>query len=99
YGQQWQVEVRARSVESNVHEAEKADSSKPGHAPAPCSGTVTVSIDAGSTVGGGVTVNTIEALRMEASLTAPVAGTVSSVAFTAPTPVEGSDLILEIDPA
>jgi len=98
-GQQRQVEVRDRSVESNVHEAEKADTSKPGHVPAPFSGTVTVSIDEGTTVEAGDTVATIEAMKMEAGITAPVAGTVSRVVLTAPTPVEGSDLILVIDPA
>src|SRR5699024_10551583 len=88
-----------RSVESYVHEAEKADTSKPGHVPAPFSGTVTVSIDEGTTVEAGDTVATIEAMKMEAGITAPVAGTVSRVVLTAPTPVEGSDLILVIDPA
>src|SRR5699024_8137318 len=72
-GQQRQVEVRDRSVESNVHEAEKADTSKPGHVPAPFSGTVTVSIDEGTTVEAGDTVATIEAMKMEAGITAPVA--------------------------
>src|SRR5699024_8303860 len=72
-GQQRQVEVRDRSVESNVHEAEKADTSKPGHVPAPFSGTVTVSIEEGATVEAGDTVATIEAMKMEAGITAPVA--------------------------
>src|SRR5699024_5147565 len=98
-GQQRQVEVRDRSVESNVHEAEKADTSKPGHVPGPFSGTVTVSIDEGTTVESGYTVATIEAMKMEAGITAPVAGTVYRLVLTAPTSVEGSDLILVIDTA
>src|SRR5699024_2782652 len=98
-GQQRQVEVRDRSVEANVHEAEKADTSKPGHDPAPFSGTVTVSNEEGTTGEAGDSVVTIEAMKMEAGITAPVAGTVSRVVLTAPTPVEGGDLILVIDPA
>src|SRR5690625_7740671 len=95
-GQQRQVEVRDRSVESNAHEAEKADTSKPGHVPAPFSGTVTVSIDEGTTVEAGDSVATIAALKMEAGIIAPVAGIVSRVVLTAPTPVEGGALILVI---
>src|SRR5699024_8260407 len=98
-GQQRQVEVRDRSVESNVHEAEKADTSKPGHVPAPFTGTLTDSIDERNPAEAGDTVATIEAMKMEAGITAPVAGTMSRVVLTAPTPVEGSDLILVIDPA
>src|SRR5699024_6195603 len=47
-GQQRQVDVRDRSVESSVHEAEKADTSNRGHVPAPFSGTVTVAVEEGT---------------------------------------------------
>src|SRR5699024_9553522 len=65
-GQQRQVDVRDRSVESSVHEAEKADASHQGHVPAPFSGTVTVTVEEGETVAVGDTVATIEAMKMEA---------------------------------
>src|SRR5699024_7703283 len=98
-GQQRQVEVRDRSVKSNVHEAEKADTSDKGHVPAPFSGTVTVVVEEGTTVEVGDTIATIEAMKMEAGITAPIAGTVSRVVLKNPTPVEGNDHILVLDPA
>jgi pyruvate carboxylase len=39
-------------------------------------------------------VATIEAMKMEASITAPVAGTVERLAFTGTQQVEGGDLVL-----
>ena len=98
-GQQRQVDVRDRSVESSVREAEKADTANQGHVPAPFSGTVTVSVDEGTKVEVGDTVATIEAMKMEAGITAPVAGTISRVVLPEATPVAGNDLILVIDPA
>ena len=98
-GQQRQVDVRDRSVESSAHEAEKADTSKKGHLPAPFAGTVTVTIAEGDTVEAGDSVATIEAMKMEASITAPISGTVSRVVLENPTPVAGNDLIMVIDPA
>ncbi|GAA2040916.1 pyruvate carboxylase [Yaniella flava] len=98
-GQQRQVDVRDRSVESSVREAEKADTANQGHVPAPFSGTVTVSVDEGTKIEVGDTVATIEAMKMEAGITAPVAGTISRVVLPEATPVAGNDLILVIDPA
>lgn len=97
-GQQRQVEVRDRSVESSVPEAEKADTSNRGHVPAPFSGTVTVTVEEGDSVEIGDYVATIEAMKMEAGITASVAGTISRVVLTDPTPVAGNDLIVVVDP-
>ena len=80
-------------------EAEKADTSNTGHLPAPFAGTVTVTAAEGDTVEVGDAVATIEAMKMEASITAPVAGTIARVVLPNPTPVAGNDLILVIDPA
>ena len=44
----------------------------------------------------GQTVATIEAMKMEASITAPVAGTVSRLAVRSTQGVEGGDLVLVI---
>ena len=55
---------------------EKADTSKPGHVAAPFDGVVTIVVAEGDTVEAGATVATIEAMKMEASITAPVGGTV-----------------------
>ena len=45
-------------------------------------------------VAAGDTVATIEAMKMEASITAPVAGTVQRLAISGPQSVEGGDLVL-----
>ena len=46
----------------------------------------------------GQTVATIEAMKMEASITAPVAGTVARLAVPSTQAVEGGDLVLVISP-
>lgn len=60
---------------------------------------MTVTVEEGETVAVGDTVATIEAMKMEAGITAPVAGTVSRVVLPTPTPVAGNDLIVVLDPA
>ena len=65
---------------------------------APYDGAVTVTVAEGDTVEVGQTVATIEAMKMEASITAPVAGTVSRLAVRATQAAEGGDLVLVISP-
>ena len=65
-------QVRDRSSPSDVDAAEKADPSKPGHVAAPFAGVVTLAVAEGDAVEAGATVATIEAMKMEASITAPV---------------------------
>ncbi|PXA76374.1 MULTISPECIES: pyruvate carboxylase [Auritidibacter] len=97
-GQARQLEVRDNSVESTVRSAEKADRDQPGHIAAPFAGAVTVQVEEGDTVDAGDTVATIEAMKMEAAITTQVAGIVKRVVLTEPTPVDGGDLVLVIDP-
>ena len=59
---------------------------------------MTVTVAEGDGVEAGQTVATIEAMKMEASITAPVAGTVSRLAVPATQAVEGGDLVLVISP-
>nr|WP_298985430.1 pyruvate carboxylase [uncultured Micrococcus sp.] len=96
-GQLRQVMVRDRSVESTVRTAEKADPAAAGHVAAPFAGSVTVQVAVGDAVAAGRPVATIEAMKMEAAITAPVSGTVSRVVTEGVTPVNGGDLILVID--
>ena len=79
-GQLRPVVVRDRSIASEVPAAEKADRSNPDHVAAPFAGVVTVAVESGAKVGAGQTIATIEAMKMEAAITAPKAGTVSRVA-------------------
>ena len=74
-GQMRPISVRDTSVSAAVAAAEKADTGKPGHVAAPFQGVVTSWSAEGDTVAAGDTVATIEAMKMEASITAPVAGT------------------------
>lgn len=95
-GQIRPVSVRDRSVAAEVAAAEKADPTRPGHVAAPFQGVVTVTVAEGDEVAAGDTVATIEAMKMEASITAPVAGVVQRLAFSGTHAVDGGDLVLEL---
>ena len=95
-GQLRPIRVRDRSVESDVPTAERADRSNPGHVAAPFAGTVQVQVAEGDSVTEGETVATIEAMKMEASITATTSGTVTRVVSDHALSVEGGDLVLVI---
>ncbi|MGZ5405674.1 MAG: pyruvate carboxylase, partial [Nocardioides sp.] len=75
------VSIRDSSVSAEVAAAEKADTSKPGQVAAPFQGAVTLAVSEGDSVSAGDTVATIEAMKMEAAITTPVAGTVERLAI------------------
>lgn len=95
-GQLRPITVRDRSIASEVPAAEKADRNNPDHVAAPFAGVVTVGVAAGDTVAAGATIATIEAMKMEAAITAPKAGTVERVAVSATAQVEGGDLLVVV---
>ncbi len=95
-GQMRPLSIRDRSISSAVAVAEKADAGDPGQVAAPFQGTVTVIVEKGQQVAAGETVATIEAMKMEASITTPVAGVVERVALTAVQPVDGGDLVVVV---
>jgi len=95
-GQLRPVVVRDRSIASDVPTAEKADRSNPDHIAAPFAGVVTVNVEVGDQAGAGQTIATIEAMKMEAAITAPKAGKVSRVAVSATAQVEGGDLLVVV---
>ncbi|MBM7517051.1 pyruvate carboxylase [Nocardioides nitrophenolicus] len=95
-GQIRPISVRDRSVSAEVAAAEKADPAQPGHVAAPFQGVVTVTVAEGDEVAAGDTVATIEAMKMEASITAPVAGVVRRLAIRGTNAVDGGDLVLEL---
>ncbi|MBL8927976.1 MAG: pyruvate carboxylase [Pseudonocardia sp.] len=96
-GQIRPVTVRDRSVEVETKPAEKADRANAGHVAAPFAGVVTLAVENGATVEQGRTVATIEAMKMEASITAPRAGTVTRTAIGPVQQVEGGDLLLVLE--
>ena len=98
-GQMRVVSVRDTAVKSIVAVAERADTSKPGNIGAPFAGVVTVTVAEGDTVEAGQPVATIEAMKMEAAITTPVAGTVERVVLGHASAVEGGDLLLVVKPS
>jgi pyruvate carboxylase len=98
-GQLRPVVVRDRSIAVDVPVAEKADRTNPDHVAAPFAGVVTVNVAADEKVTAGQTIATIEAMKMEAAITAPKAGTVARVAVAATAQVEGGDLLVVVGPA
>ncbi len=95
-GQLRPVLVRDRNIATSVPAAEKADRSNPDHIAAPFAGVVTVAVAEGDEVSAGQTVGTIEAMKMEAAITAPKAGAVRRVAVSATAQVEGGDLLMVV---
>ncbi|TXS04594.1 pyruvate carboxylase [Streptomyces sp. col6] len=95
-GQLRPVSVRDKSVATEVKAAEKADRSDAGHVAAPFAGVVTLQVEEGASVSAGQTVATIEAMKMEASITAQSAGVVRRLAIGRVQQVEAGDLLIEI---
>ena len=93
-GQLRTIQVRDRSVATDLPVAERADRSNPGHVAAPFAGVVTLAVAEGDKVEAGDTVATIEAMKMEASITASKAGTVERLAISSVAQVEGGDLLM-----
>ena len=97
-GQLRPVTVRDRSIISAIPAAEKADRNNPEHIAAPFAGVVTMGVTVGNIVRAGQPVATIEAMKMEAAITAPNAGTVARVAVSKTGSVEGGDLVVVVTP-
>ncbi len=93
-GQLRPVAVRDRSVDVETKAAEKADASDPKQVAAPFSGVVTLKVAVGDVVAAGQAVASIEAMKMEAAITAPVAGTVGRLATPVTQQVDAGDLLV-----
>ncbi|WP_298457590.1 pyruvate carboxylase [uncultured Cellulomonas sp.] len=95
-GQLRPLQVRDRTVDVDVATSEKADPGVPGHIAAPFAGAVTPVVQEGQSVQAGQTVATVEAMKMEAAITTPVAGKVTRLAIGAVQQLEGGDLVLVV---
>ncbi|WP_432970641.1 pyruvate carboxylase [Dactylosporangium sp. CA-233914] len=95
-GQLRPVNVRDRTARPAAPAREKADPAVPGHIAAPFAGVVTLVVGHGDKVRAGDTLAIIEAMKMEALITAPVAGIVERVALIGTQQAEGGDLILAL---
>ncbi len=98
-GQLRPINVRDQKIAVNVASAEKADAKNLGHVAAPFAGVVTLQTVEGAHVEIGQPVATIEAMKMEATITSNVAGVVKRLGISKTAPVEAGDLILVVEPA
>ena len=96
-GQLRPINVRDKKIAVSAPTAEKADTSNISHVAAPFAGVVTLQVVEGTHVEVGQAVATIEAMKMEATITASKAGTVSRLAIGKTQSVDVGDLILVID--
>jgi pyruvate carboxylase len=60
---------------------------------------VTLQVEEGTVVTAGQSVASIEAMKMEAAITTPVAGRVKRLAIPKTQQVDAGDLLVEIEPA
>ena len=96
-GQLRPVFVRDLSVKVETKASEKADAAVPGQIAAPFSGVVSLKVAEGDTVDAGQPIASIEAMKMEAAITSPVAGTVKRLAIRATQQVEAGDLLIVVE--
>jgi pyruvate carboxylase len=92
-GQPRPVDAQDRSVQPEVAIREKADTNNAGHIAAPMTGVVTLMVDEGDRVSTGQQLATIEAMKMESAIRAPLDGAVERLAIPSGTNVEPGDLL------
>ena len=98
-GQLRPINIRDRKIAADIPQAEKADPNNLGHVAAPFSGVVTLQTVEGVHVEVGQPVATIEAMKMEATITANVSGVVRRLAIGKTSPVDAGDLLVVVDPS
>ncbi|MCJ1694249.1 pyruvate carboxylase [Rathayibacter caricis] len=96
-GQLRPVFVRDTTVAVDTTSAEKADRTVPGQVAAPFAGVVTLKVAVGDVVAAGAAIATIEAMKMEAAITTPIAGTVRRLAVPVTQQVDAGDLLVVVE--
>jgi pyruvate carboxylase len=96
-GQPREVEIRDKSIKQAAPTRRKADPAKPGEVGAPIPGAVsTLHVKTGQAVKQGEPLLVMEAMKMQTSVYAPIAGTVKEVAVKQRDSVEAHDLLVVI---
>ncbi len=95
-GQLRSVLVRDEAAGEAPAAAAQADPQNPRHVGAPFDGVVAIKVSIGDTVAAGDPLGTIEAMKMESTITAPRAGTVASLPLGSQSDAHGGDLIVEL---
>ncbi len=98
-GQFRPIAVRDRSLGTEAPSAERADLNDPSQVAAPFTGVVTIRVAIGDEVTAGTVVATIEAMKMEAGITAAVSGTIGAITVENVSPVRAGDLLMRITTA
>ncbi|MGW1550803.1 transposase [Streptomyces sp. NPDC002346] len=98
-GQLRPMRVRDHTVAGEAPAVEKADASDPSHIAVPYFGAVTPAVALGERVAAGATIATIEAMKMEASITAPFDGTPQRIAVNGTQLIESGGLLLVLGKA
>jgi pyruvate carboxylase len=98
-GQARPIEIQDHSIQAEVPLIEAADPSDRSHVAAPLTGVITWTVETDAEVAAGAPVATIEAMKMESTISAPHAGRVQRVAASAGTAVEPGDLVAVVVPA
>ena len=97
-GQLRPLNIRDKKIATDFAVAEKANLANPAEVAAPFAGVVTLQVVEGTTVALGQPVATIEAMKMEATITSNIAGIVRRLAIGKTQSVESGDLILIVEP-
>jgi pyruvate carboxylase len=98
-GQLRPFDVRDEAVAPTAPAAERADPAQPGHVPAPYAGVVTLSVEPGERIDAGQPLATIEAMKMESTISAPIAGVVERLAVGPVSQVQPGDLLVVVRPS
>jgi pyruvate carboxylase len=89
--------IRDTKVDAVAWSAQKADQDNPSHIAAPFMGVVTLQVAEGDSVKPGGVIATIEAMKMEAAITSPNGGTVTSLVVPRSCQLEPGDLIAVVE--
>jgi pyruvate carboxylase len=95
-GQLRPLSVRDRSLVRDTPAAERANPEDPNEVGAPFTGVATLRVSRGQHVEAGEAVATIEAMKMEASVTTSVTGTVEHIAVERVAQVQAGDLLMRL---
>ena len=91
--------MRDRALRVAAHAHPKADPADPGQVGAPTPGVITgISVQLNQTVARGAKLMTLEAMKMQSNIYAPIAGRVTKLLVSPGQHVEAKDLLLTIAP-
>jgi pyruvate carboxylase len=98
-GQPREINVRDRALRILAPAHPKADSADPGQVPAPTAGMVTsIAVELNQEVAREAKLLTVEAMKMQSNIYAPIAGHVSKIHVSPGQQVEAKDLLVTITP-